>query len=247
MQHKCRNLYTGKNRPDVDERVQQHGRLDRAGAGREPLQLGKLNDGVRACRVAWHHGLPDLAGAPHRHGPRNSFFQIIGEEVCRNGKAAEQDELRHAFRIGRGKQYTHGGAFGEAHDDRALRADAIHDRANVIHALLKRRRARYPIGQSLASFVERDHAGKCRQAPQEGGIAGQFVRELDMRYKAGDHHDVDGPGAHHLVGDVDVAAERITRVRQDKVAHRSRFQFCSQFRCSWHGQDPACNQVPPLP
>jgi hypothetical protein len=72
----------------------------------------------------------------------------------------------------------------------------------------------------LAALVEGHDAGIGGHAAQESRIARQFVHEFDMGEQAGDHDDVDGPVAHHLIGDADVAALRVMRFRQDQLVHR---------------------------
>ena len=102
-----------------------------------------------------------------------------------------------------------------------MRSDVVHDGADVVDTLLKRGRSRYSVRQSLASLVEGHDAGKRRETAQKPGISGELVQKLDMRDDPGHQDDVDRSVAHHLKGDVDVAAQRVTRIGQFKVAHGS--------------------------
>ena len=45
------------------------------------------------------------------------------------------------------------------------------------------------------------------------------MHEFDVRHHARDHDDVQGACAHDLIGDVDVAAERVTRLGQYEISH----------------------------
>src|SRR3954447_17164757 len=74
MQYKRRNLHGRKYWPDVDLRVQQHDRSDRARTGGKPFQLGELTYSILVCRLAGDHGLHHLARAPGFHDTRNSFL-----------------------------------------------------------------------------------------------------------------------------------------------------------------------------
>ena len=135
------------------------------------------------------------------------------------GKAADQDEMRNPVGVRRGKQRAHRAALGEAHHGRTRRTDRIHDGAHIIHALLERWRPSHAIGKPLAPLVEGHDPGEAREPAQEGRVSGQFMHELDMRNDAGDKDDVDGPVANHLIGDVDVAAQRIACLGQRKIVH----------------------------
>jgi hypothetical protein len=53
--------------------------------------------------------------------------------------------------------------------------NVVHDGANVIHPLFKRRSAGYAIGQSLPSLVECDDTRECRKTAQEGRITQELV------------------------------------------------------------------------
>jgi hypothetical protein len=72
-----------------------------------------------------------------------------------------------------------------------LRSDVVHDGADVVDTLLKRRRPRYSVRQPLASLVEGHDAGKRRETAQKLGISGEFVQKLDMRDDPGHQDDVD--------------------------------------------------------
>jgi hypothetical protein len=125
------------------------------------------------------------------------------------------------FRVCRGEKRAHGGALGEPNDDCTARADVVHDRANVVDPLFQRWRAGDAIGQSLTSLVERHDAGERRKTAQKSGIGGPLMRELDMRDDPGNKNEINRPVAHRLIGDVDVAAQRVTGVGQFKIAHLS--------------------------
>ena len=135
--------------------------------------------------------------------------------------AAEKNELRHALRIRGGEKRAHWRALGKSQEHGALRSDVVHDGADVVDTLLKRRGSGYSVRQALASLVEGHDAGKRRETAQKPGISGELVQKLDMRDDPGHQDDVDRSAAHHLKGDVYVAAQRVTRIGQFKVAHGS--------------------------
>ena len=153
------------------------------------------------------------AGAPELDALRNRF---LGRRV--RSVAAKQDEFGDPVRIGRGEQRAHRRSLGKPKQHGLLRPDIIHDGANVVDPLLQRRRVGYPVGQTLASFVEGDDAGEVRQPAQEGRIARNSCRNSTCESDAGHQDDVDRSVAHGLIGNVDIAAER----RSGSPARRNR-------------------------
>ena len=103
-----------------------------------------------------------------------------------------------------------------------MRSDVVHDGADVVDTLLERGGSRYSVRQALASHVEGHDAGKRRKTAQKPGISGELVQKFDTRDDPGHQDDVDRSVAHHLKGDVDVAAQRVTRIGQFKIAHEVR-------------------------
>ena len=147
-------------------------------------------------------------------------------EVAGLRKTAEKNELRHAFRVGSREQEAHRAALGEPEQGCSLRADVVHDGANVVHALFERRGAGYPIGQALPSLVERHDAGEGRKTAQERRVTWHLMRKFNVRNDARDHDDIDRPVAHHLIGDIDVAAECVPGDGQYEIAHGRSFLLC---------------------
>src|SRR5271163_1155184 len=158
------------------------------------------------------------APVPLLHTLPDSFFDIAGI-VGKSGEAPEEDDVRDALGVGGGEQDAHRAALRESEEYRAPRTDFLHDRTNVVQPLLEGGNAVGSIGQALASLVERDHAGERRKTAQKAGISKHFMRELDMRNEAWDQDDVDGPVPHCLIGDINVAAQRVACDRQYEIAH----------------------------
>jgi len=88
-----------------------------------------------------------------------------------------------------------------------------HHGHEVLHALLERRDLAHRIREPRAALVEQDEPGERRQAVQHARHDGHLPVVLHVRDEAGDEHQIEGPVAHHLVGDVHVAALRVAGLR----------------------------------
>lgn len=79
---------------------------------------------------------------------------MVARQRRMTGKGTIENERPSPLRVGGRKQGAHRAAFGLPEQRRALRADGIHDRPDVIHAFLEGRNACHPVGQPGAAFVE---------------------------------------------------------------------------------------------
>lgn len=57
------------------------------------------------------------------------------------------------------------------------------------------------------------------EVTQKSGPPSQLMLELNVRHEAWDQNNIEWPVAHHLIGDADVAAERVTRNGQFHSIH----------------------------
>ena len=226
MQHERRDPHAGEYRSDVDQRVHLDHCSHGARAGRETFEFGEQRDRIRVGRQTGHKGVDARAAPPSPHSPPGSIFNVAGI-VGKSGETPEEDDVRDALGVGGGEQNAHRATLGESKEHRPLRADIVHDRADVVHPFLERSDAVGSIGEALASLVERDDAGERRKTAQKARVSNHFMHELDMRNEARNHDDVDRPVPHHLISDVDVAALRVTCDRQFEIAHFRAFSAVS--------------------
>ena len=227
MQHEGRDAHRRQHVPDVDLLVHQVEGLERAGAGavaqivEERLHLVVLEYPERP------HGLPAfLAGPVHAQRPFDiALVLLLGSAPGVVGKpdgageGAPEHERGRSLRVGRREQDAHRGALGDAVERSALRADRVHDGAHVVHASLQRGRSAHGVGHARPALVKADQTGERREPEEQRPEQRQPPRELDMRDKPRNENEVQGPVAHDLVGDVDVAAARIARLGE--IRHRA--------------------------
>jgi len=125
-----------------------------------------------------------------------------------------EDQSRDSLGARRGKEQAQRAGLGEADDCRPLRVNDVHHGADVVHPSLEIGRAADPVGESRPALVEHDEAAESREALEERGrrafpcLLGQ-VRQ----HPAVDEHQIDRALADDGVGDVDVAAPRVTDLR----------------------------------
>src|SRR5262249_51152333 len=90
-------------------------------------------------------------------------------------------------------------------EDRALRADLVHHRAQVGDPLLEGGGPRAAIGEAGAAPIEEEDATELSHPAQKAGEGGVPPRHLDVRQPAEGEHDVARSLAGTLVGDADAA------------------------------------------
>jgi hypothetical protein len=133
--------------------------------------------------------------------------------------------MRYLFRVCRSEQYAHCRSIGEADERTPLRADRIHDGANVVHSFFQRWHAGDAIGKTLPPLVEGHHAPQSGQTLQECSVSGQFMDEFDVGNRARNDHDVERTVPDRLIGDVDIAAARVARLRNSGLVHGSLYEL----------------------
>ena len=135
------------------------------------------------------------------------------------------DERPAALGVGGREEDAHRPALGGADHGRGRGAGRVHDRAHVVHAGLEVGDAGHAVGQSGAALVEQDQAGEGSEPAEERRLPLVRPDELDVRDRAGNPDQVEGPVAQHLVGDRDLAALRVARLRPVHV-DSFRFRAC---------------------
>ena len=139
---------------------------------------------------------PGIIGCPH--GPRI---------------AAPENERSGPLRVRCREENAHGNALLEPDDRGSLRACGIHDRPQVVHPRLERRNAVHRVGHPGAPLVEDDETRERRQPAAEVAVPRRLPTELHVRDITGHEDDVERTVARDLVGDVDVAAPGVPRLR----------------------------------
>ena len=89
----------------------------------------------------------------------------------------------------------------------------MHDRADVVHALLERRVGGRAVRQTRVPLVEQDQAAEPGEAAEEVSGLRVLPQEIEMAHRARHEHDVAVALPQHLEGDADIAAQGIARLR----------------------------------
>ena len=119
-----------------------------------------------------------------------------------------------ALRIGGGEQDAHRPALREPEQRGALGAGGVHHGADVVHALLERRRSGDRVGEPGAALVEQDQPRERGELVEEPGDARVGPLQVQVRDEARHEHEVERPVADDLISDVDVAALRVVGLRR---------------------------------
>ncbi len=133
-------------------------------------------------------------------GPRHPRHRLV------------QDERGRALGVRGREQGRHRAALELRVHGRALRAGGVQHRDHVVHLLLERRRLGDRIGQPRSATVEHDQPRERREAVEVPRHPRLIPVVLDLRDPGGHVHDVDRAVADDLVGDVEIAAARVSRV-----------------------------------
>src|SRR2546422_9128229 len=110
-------------------------------------------------------------------------------------------------------------AFGIAEDGGFARPDCVHDRPHIVHPHLERRHVGDAVRQASAALVEEDQPGERRQPLEEANDRRLLPEHFDVGHPPGHEYQIPRPLAHDLVGDVDLAALRIPRLRPAAHTH----------------------------
>ncbi len=135
-----------------------------------------------------------------------------------------QDEASRPFGVGRREEDRHRASFGDAHQDRGLRAHGVQDRAHVVHPLLERADAD-AVGQAHAAFVEQDEPREGSEPFASPAVIAHLPEHLEIGDRAGHEDEVERSVSEHLIGDVDVA---VRRVLDRRSAHCTETRTVSQ-------------------
>ena len=108
----------------------------------------------------------------------------------------------------RREQHREGPALRLAHDRRPLASGGIHDRADVVHALLEGRRPGDTVGHAHAALVEEDQPRELREALAPAAVLRELPHDLQVGVRTLDVHEVDRAVTHDPVGDVHAGAPR---------------------------------------
>ena len=204
---------------DVDGPVPLHHRAYGPRRADEPLESSVpaperlVLSRVRACRC-------HLSAAP-------AVFDVVEHRleefpcpaprvvVCalKPGQRAKQHERLCSLRIRRGEHRAQHTTLRGAEQGCALRPDRIEHRSQIVHPLFQRRRPSDPVRQPRTALVERDQPRERRQPLEEAPVGRQLPRVLDLIRPAARVDKIQRTPADHLVGDAEIAAPRVTRIR----------------------------------
>jgi len=119
---------------------------------------------------------------------------------------------------------------------RALDTGGVHHRPDVVHPLLERRHAADAVGRPRAALVEADDPHAIRQLAEI--VAGELFVELHRRkVEAAREDEVGRPRAEDAIGDVDLAALRVSGIgalhatKSYQVAQREKRIASPTLRC----------------
>jgi hypothetical protein len=221
VEEQCRDVDRGRDvaHVDVQERLGELGQ--HPGAHGRAFQPSVERACVRVVRATRGRDLDPCALAPvGQHELEAGLAEIVrrrAEGVALGGRRARHpapaNERLRAVRVGRREEDAHRDSFGRPQQGGPLGAGGIHDGPNVVHALLERRRLRHRIRQPGPAPVEGDHSRELREALEHARPRLRLPYELDVVDEASDDDQVEVALAEHLVGDVDVAASGVLRLR----------------------------------
>ena len=124
-----------------------------------------------------------------------------------------------ALGIGGGEQDAHRPALRESEQRGALRAGGVHHRADVVHAILQRRRRGDRVGKPRAALVEQDQPRERGELVEEARDPRVRPLQVQVRDEARHEHEVERTVADDLVGDVDLTALRVVGLRRHRRTH----------------------------
>src|SRR6266566_9397837 len=165
-------------------------------------------------------------------------------------RRVDQNQGRRSLRIGGREQRAERPAIAEAADNRTLGPSRVHHRTDVVHPHLERG-PDDAVRHACPALVEEEEATQRRQAAEELRLRRILPDELHMVGQARNEDEVELPLPDLLVGDVNVAAERVVGFR---CFHRSESDYVgfgpTRFRstpipsASSSTTSPGCSQRP---
>jgi hypothetical protein len=114
--------------------------------------------------------------------------------------------------MARREQSRQRAALGDPEDRRAVKTRSIHDRANIVHPLLERRRARDRVRHPRSPLIEHHDARERPQPAVEIGHQRLLPNHFQMTCEPRHHDQLNRPGAKHLIGDMHLTAPGIPRL-----------------------------------
>ncbi len=222
LQDERGNPDRGQDGPDVDlgvhpDQAQRRLRTRALHEVRRPEPHEALiAHGARGAGRAAHRSAPVLLDLPEERGqiliglaPR-----VVGRALPAR-VAPVHDERHRPVGVGGGEQGAHRPALGDAEERRALRADGVQHRADVVHPQLERRQLPVgnAIGQTRASLVEQDQPGERREPREEPRVRRFLPVQSDVGDPAGDVDQIERAVPDDLIRDVGIAALGEPRLR----------------------------------
>ncbi len=137
---------------------------------------------------------------------------VVG--VSALGVRSVEDERRDALRVHGREQDAHRPALRVPHQRCPLDADGVHDGAYVVYARLEIGKSAGTVREPGSSLVEPDQAREGRKPLQHVRVTRSLPVEVEMGDEPWDEDEIERAAAGDLVGDVDVAALRVARLRR---------------------------------
>ena len=206
-----RHPNTRQHFTDIDRRVHFQERKRSTGACAATMISHQLSQSLRVearcnvvksrCPVALDRLVGRLALLRSRRPRIIRAPDPLGEAT----KSAKRDG---PFRVSSCEKNAHVASLGCAEERGALRADRVHDRANIVHPLIQSGQAivRHVVRHSGPAFIEEDETGEGCEALKTEHEVRQFPGKFDVREPARHVNDIKRPLTHDLIGDVDIAA-----------------------------------------
>ena len=178
----------------------------------------------------------------------------------------EEDEASTTVRVGRCKEHADARARRTCPQNGAVRADRVHDRADVIHGGLRRLHFSHPIRETRAPLVEHEYAAAVGEPLDVSHEERLVPRRDQIACNAAHEHDIRRTRAYDLIRDRDVAATCVAHVweshgRSLSIGRRSavdrrgparRQPVCGRIRIpgarlirAWRGFSRLSNPTPP--
>ncbi len=186
-------------------------------------------EGGKARRLFRAPYLDDVLDGRDELVSRQVPWVVLGADAAR--KRPEEHQRGSPLRVRRREYRRHRAAFPECEQRGALAANRVDHRTHVVHPCLDPPERRGSVRQPSAALVEPDQSRERPEPFEEARVTRLLPVELEVRDEAGYEHQIKGPVARDLVGDVDFAAAGVayfgllhSRSFVDSVSSRHQFE-----------------------
>src|ERR687898_391295 len=212
LEHERRHAYRRENRSDVELSDPPVHRRRRAAGHPEALVSSEPPSEARIVRRSWRgerenlarHAVVLLVAVDELFGRlvRHSDRIVVGAPPA--SEAVYEGQRRDSIRMGGGKHHRHRAALGIPEEGSTLDLGGIHHDLDVVHPFLEPWEVAqgHGVGDAGSALVETENPREPRQPLEVRGHRGLLPHGVAVRDPVRHEHEVYGPGAEELVGDI---------------------------------------------